>query len=93
MTGLSYDDANLLRYRLLDLPLPDDLDRAQFNALLTAGVRDILLGELDALAASRVQKSVALVVAEALPWGEVGRTVAQRRAWLAANPWARRVVA
>lgn len=29
-----------------------------------------------------------MVVADAKPWGEVGRAVAQRRAWLVANPWA-----
>ncbi|MGV9827304.1 DUF2742 domain-containing protein [Gordonia sp. NPDC003429] len=93
MTDVSYTDALSLRSRLLDMPLPEGIDRAQFHAILTAGVRDVLIQELDALAEKRVTKSAALVVAEALPWGEVGRSIAQRRAWLAANPWAKRVVA
>lgn len=93
MSCLTYESALELRVRLIDLPLPEGIDRAMFHALLTAGVRDVLLQELDALAEKRVMKSAALVVADALPWGEVGRSVAQRRAWLAANPWAKRVVA
>ncbi|UAK38564.1 DUF2742 domain-containing protein [Gordonia bronchialis] len=90
--SLNYTDANSLRYQLRDLPLPDDVDRAQFNALLTAGVRDCLLQELDQLAEIRARKEAALEVSQAIPWGETGRRIATRRAWLAANPWARREV-
>lgn len=32
-------------------------------------------------------------IADALPWGAVGRSAAERRAWLEANPWAKRVSA
>ncbi|MEP9391194.1 hypothetical protein ABLE94_02895 [Gordonia sp. VNK1] len=90
---LSYDDANSLRYQLHGIELPEGIDRDRFVALLTAGVRDCLIRELDALAEKRARKSAALVVADAKPWGEVGRAVAQRRAWLVANPWAKRVIA
>lgn len=91
--SLSYADANSLRYQLHGIELPEGIDRDRFVALLTAGVRDCLIRELDALAERRVAKSAALVVAAAKPWGEVGRAVAQRRAWLVANPWAKRVIA
>ncbi|WP_288337047.1 DUF2742 domain-containing protein [uncultured Gordonia sp.] len=90
---ITYTDALAIRARVMATPLPAEVDRADLLSLLTAGVRDALLTELDGLAERRVAKSAALVVSEAMPWGEVGRAVAARRAWLAANPWAKRVIA
>lgn len=90
--SLTYPEALDIRARLVNLPIPDGLDRAQFNALLTAGVRDVLLAELDALAEVRARKDAAVEVSQALPWGEAGRRIANRRQWLAANPWAKREV-
>lgn len=90
--ALSYTEALTLRSRLVGLPMPDDLDQAAVNALLTAGVRDVLLQELDALAEKKALKEAAVEVSQAMPWGEAGRRIATRRQWLAANPWARREV-
>lgn len=90
--SITYPEALDLRARLVHLPMPDGIDRAQFNALLTAGVRDVLLAELDALDEFRARKDAAVGVSQAIEWGEAGRRIAKRREWLAANPWARRII-
>jgi hypothetical protein len=76
---LSYDEANHLRYRLVDLDLPEDLDRAQFHALLTAGVREVLHQELDAIAERRdAPKAAAVAVSQAADWSAVARRLRDR---------------
>ncbi len=87
---ITYVNALRLRARMMTVPLPENVDRADLLALLTAGVRDVLLSELDALAERRAEKSAALSVAAACPWAVLGRREAERRAWLSANPWAAR---
>ncbi|MGV9796064.1 DUF2742 domain-containing protein [Gordonia sp. NPDC003422] len=86
--SITYPEALDLRARLVHLPMPEGVDRAQFNALLTAGVRDVLLAELDALDEIRAIKDAAVEVSQAIEWREAGRRIATRRQWLAANPWA-----
>ena len=48
--SLSYEQANNLRYKLIDVELPEGVDRAMFCALLTAGVRGCLEQEHDVAA-------------------------------------------
>lgn len=76
---LTYAEALDLRHRLAHVALPEDLDRAQFHALLTAGVRDVLHQELDALAERRhALKEASLAVAEAADWAAVAQRVRDR---------------
>ena len=77
--GLGYADALTLRSRLIGLPLPDGVDRARYHALLTAGVRDVLLQELDALASRRAAaKNAAVQVSAAADWAAVAKRVRDR---------------
>ncbi len=77
--SLSYSKANNLRYKLHDIDLPQGLDRADFNALLTAGVRDVLMQELDALADRReAEKSAAIEVSGAANWAAVANRIRNR---------------
>lgn len=76
---LTYTEAQSLRYKLVNLPLPEDVDRAAFNALMTAGVRDALLHELDALDHHRrAVKAAALEVSEAVDWSAQARRIRDR---------------
>lgn len=90
---ITYDDANRIRYAVTDLPLPEGIDRASFNALLTAGVRDVLQQELDALDARRhAGKDAALEVSAAAKWSEVSRFVRDRDAAIKSGAYVERAV-
>ena len=79
MADLSYTDALTLRYRLLDLPLPDDVERCDYIAILTAGVRDRLLDELAALDDRRqARKDAAVAVSQSQDWARVAQRVRDR---------------
>lgn len=76
---LTYAEAQSLRYRLVSLPLPEGVDRAQLNALLTAGVRAVLEQELEALdARRRAVKAAAVEVSEAVDWSAQARRIRDR---------------
>lgn len=81
MTSLTYERANNLRYKLIDVELPEGVDRAMFCALLTAGVRGCLEQELDALEDKRdAMKAVAVDVSLAADWSAVAQRVRTRDA-------------
>ena len=81
MMSLSYEQANNLRYKLIDLELPEDVDRAMFCALLTEGVRGCLEQELDALEDKRdSMKDAAVAVSQAVDWSAVAQRVRTRDA-------------
>ncbi|PWD44541.1 DUF2742 domain-containing protein [Gordonia paraffinivorans] len=90
---LSYDEALDLRYKLVNLPLPDGVDRAMFHALLTAGVRDVLSSELEALdARRRAVKAAAVEVSEAVDWSAQARRIRDRADARRAGQYIDRVV-
>ncbi|MGC5246433.1 DUF2742 domain-containing protein [Gordonia sp. DT219] len=76
---MNYAEANALRYAVADIPLPEDIGRAEFLELLTAGVRDALFGDLqDAQDERDAVKLAALAVAEARDWAAVAKRVRDR---------------
>lgn len=76
---MNYAEANALRYRLTSLDLPEGIDRAQFHALLTAGVLNVLCEELQALDDRRhAEKLAAEAISEARDWAAVARRVRDR---------------
>ncbi|WP_168705326.1 DUF2742 domain-containing protein [Gordonia paraffinivorans] len=79
MASLTYDQANQLRYRLAGIELPETVDRAQLNALLTAGVRAVLEQELEALEdRCRAVKDAAVEVSGAVDWSAQARRIRDR---------------
>ena len=81
MTSLGYEQANNLRYKLIDVELPEGVDRAMFCALLTAGVRGCLEQELDALEDKRdAMKAAAVEVSQAADWSAVAQRIRRRDA-------------
>lgn len=81
MMSLSYEQANNLRYKLIDVELPEGVDRAMFCALITAGVRGCLEQELDALEDKRnALKDAAVAVSQAVDWSAVAQRVRTRDA-------------
>ncbi|GAC50104.1 hypothetical protein [Gordonia aichiensis] len=81
MMSLSYEQANNLRYKLIDVELPEDVDRAMFCALLTEGVRGCLEQELDALEDKRdSMKDAAVAISQAADWNVVAQRIRRRDA-------------
>ncbi|GAB07881.1 DUF2742 domain-containing protein [Gordonia amarae] len=74
---LDYESANRLRYQLTQAAvLPDDIDRADFIELLTAGVRDIYHRDLDDY--RHAHKAAAVAVSQAADWTAVAKRVRDR---------------
>ncbi|MFT4246499.1 MAG: DUF2742 domain-containing protein [Pseudomonas sp.] len=87
MTDLPYTDALNIRARLMWAPLPDDVSRDEYQALLTAGVRDALYTELDALAARRrAMKDAALEISQAADWAAINRRIRDREGYDRQHP-------
>lgn len=90
---MNYTEANDLRYKLTNLPLPEDIDRAAFNALLTAGVAHCLFQELDALADHRdALKLAAIEVSQAADWATVAKFTRDRDAAIKSGAYVERAV-
>ncbi|OBA31643.1 MULTISPECIES: DUF2742 domain-containing protein [Gordonia] len=93
MTSLTYERANNLRYKLIDVELPEGVDRAMFCALLTAGVRGCLEQELDALEDSRnAMKDAALAISQAADWNAVAKRLRDRDAAIRSGAFVERVI-
>ncbi|GAC86095.1 hypothetical protein GP2_054_00010 [Gordonia paraffinivorans NBRC 108238] len=91
---LSYTEALDLRYRLAGIELPETVDRAQLNALLTAGVRAVLEQELDALEdRRRAPKDAALAISQACDWKAVAKRVRDRDEAIKSGKYIERVSA
>ncbi|WP_168702112.1 DUF2742 domain-containing protein [Gordonia paraffinivorans] len=76
---LSYTEALDLRYKLVNLPLPEGIDRTAFHVLLTAGVRAVLEQELEALEdRRRAPKDAAIAISQACDWKAVAKRVRDR---------------
>lgn len=92
MMSLSYEQANDLRYELIDVDLPEGVDRAMFCALLTAGVRGCLEQELDALEDKRnAMKDAAVAISQAADWSAVSKRVRDRDAAVRSGSYVERV--
>ncbi len=76
---LCYADATSVRAQVVWLPLPSAVDRVEYVALLTAGVRWALERELaEADERRRARKAAAVEVAHAADWEAVARRVCDR---------------
>ncbi|UEA58581.1 DUF2742 domain-containing protein [Gordonia otitidis] len=90
---MNYDEANALRYQLLDVELPEGVDRARYHSLLTCGVLCCLQQGLDAIEERRLAlKEAAREVSQAADWAAVAQRVRNRDSAIRSGAYVERVV-